>query len=226
MLGQLHDSVVQHWRNIFSDLGITGIPDERFLLSPVDDERAHYELCERQTSGKRAQLPFVALARGDIDLLPTDRSMYTASTFASEIMVPLETGSGLGVESTGIVRAAPIKMMYVMNYYTGDLDAIDLFVEKWLLAVKRGFTYYEYYPTELELLPSDNEIGVTVIFNGIETVLASTIDRDQNGAGFSLRMPITIESILTTAVTYGKVILDTETGLVVEPINLADNFPV
>lgn len=222
MLGQLQDEILKHFEHMLTSMGISDIPTNRFILSPTLDENDHLKLLEKRLArgSKDAQvkLPFAVAGRGQFDPSPTQRQFYVQSSFAKDITVG-DPESG----AVGIVRAAPIKLLYTYFIYSSTPDFLDTFIERWLLATERGYTAFEYAPTELG---GTEKLQVNLVFGDVETVLSGITENRDRGTLFTLQLPIVIETVLTTAIgETGKVILDVDTNLDVEVVGRTDTIP-
>lgn len=223
MLTQLQQEILNHWQFMLTDLGLTEIPSERFVLCPTLDEVDHFKMLERQLAklqtDAQTKLPFAVAARGQFGDLPTQRQFYVQSSFAKDVQIGSESGG-----QVSIVRAAPIKMLYTYVIYAATPTFLDTFIERWLLSDNRGYTSFDYYP--VELAAESESLKVSLVFGDLDTILTSTDDHRERGSIFALNLPIEIETVLTTTIDGPReVILDTETGLDLVVLNRGDAFP-
>lgn len=222
MLGQLQDEILNHFEYMITSMGISDIPTERFLLSPTLDENDHFKLLEKKLSrannDAQVKLPFAVAGRGQFGDSPTQRQFYVRNSYAKDITVGSHDAGSISV-----VRAAPIKLLYTYFIYSSSPDFLDLFIEKWLLASERGYTSFEYAPTELG---GTETLKVNLVFGDIETLLGSITENRDRGTLYTLQLPIEIETVLTTAIgETGKIILDVDTELDVEVVGHSDPLP-
>lgn len=224
MLGQLQDAILDHFEYMLNDMGITEIPNGRFVLCPTLDETDHFKMLERQVArandDAQVKLPFAVAARGQYGTEHTQRLFYVKNTHARDITVGDRNAGEISV-----IRAAPIKMLYTYIIYASTPDFLDLVLEKWLLAANRGYTAFEYTPTELG---GTEALKANVVFGDIDTAMNGIDDNRDRGTYFSLQVPIEIETVLTTAIGETRqVILDSDThiDLDVEVIRRQDDFP-
>lgn len=207
MLGHLHDAVKNHFISMFQMWNM-GIPDHRVIHSPVDDRDAHYALLERTLNdiGEVLKYPFAVVARGEYPIQPALRMLGAKSDGFQTVMLP---NKGIDANHTGVVRAAPINVMYYLSIYTDDPDYIDEFISKLLLSLDRSFLGFEYSPPELQ----GESIQCAMSFEGMDETRTSIIDRRNEGLKFSIKIPFQVESMITTEIDPNrKVILDTDSG--------------
>lgn len=211
MLGDLHDAVRQHFSDLFDSWSM-GIPDFRIIHSPVDDMDAHYMLLERNLNdiGEILKYPFAVISRGEYPIQPALR-MLTAKSDGFQTVVL--KNKGIDTNHAGVIRAAPINVMYYLNVYADDPDYIDAFISNMLLALDRSFLGFEYSPPELE----GESLECSMSFEGMDETRTSIIDKRNEGLKYSIKIPFLVEAIITTAIDKErKIILDVDSGFNLE----------